>query len=221
MNTSRRALLFDFDGLVVDTESTWAEVFIEVLAEDGIHIGVDDVRPFVGVAAAEFEHLFTTFAAKHLPADWDRNHFRSRALPRLEARNTTLVALPGVVELVETARTMGWRTGIGTGSERKIVVERLERLRLSHAFEELVTVEDVKRGKPAPDIYLELAARLAVEPNDCIVLEDSAHGCDAAIAAGMQVIACPCGVTIGSAFPDGAHVVETLDGLDLHMLAAR
>ncbi len=220
MTTITRALLFDFDGLIVDTESIWAEVFIEVMAEDGITVGLDDVRPFVGVAAAEYERLFATFAVKHLPADWDRDRFRSRAIPRLDARNTSLVVLPGVVQLVGAARAAGWRTGIGTGSQREVITGRLDGLGLSQAFDAVVTIEDVERGKPSPDIYLELAARLGVEPSACVVLEDSAHGCEAAIAARMHVVACPCGVTIGSVFPDGAHVVETLDGLDLHVLAA-
>jgi beta-phosphoglucomutase-like phosphatase (HAD superfamily) len=73
-----------------------------------------------------------------------------------------------------------------------------------------VTRADVARGKPAPDIYLEVARRLEVRPEECLVLEDSAIGCEAALAAGMRVIACPSVVTAHCTFPAAATRVQSL-----------
>lgn len=74
----------------------------------------------------------------------------------------------------------------------------------------IVTRADVARGKPAPDIFLEAARLLGVEPRACLVLEDSPHGCEAALAAGMRVVACPSVVTAHCAFPEGVALVGSL-----------
>jgi beta-phosphoglucomutase-like phosphatase (HAD superfamily) len=82
-------------------------------------------------------------------------------------------------------------------------------------FDSIVTASDVGIGKPAPDIFLEVARQLDAAPKDCVVLEDSEPGCAAALAAGMAVIACPCEVTRESEFPAGVRVVESLEDLSL------
>ncbi len=92
----------------------------------------------------------------------------------------------------------------------------LERLDLLDRFDTIVHTREVARSKPAPDIFLETARRLELDPHDCLVLEDSLAGYEAAKAAGMEVIVCPCEVTRYSIFPDEAHVVETLLDLDLN-----
>jgi beta-phosphoglucomutase-like phosphatase (HAD superfamily) len=120
-----------------------------------------------------------------------------------------------VRELLDLALESGWRTGIGTGSGLPFVAPRLERLGVLDRFDAIVTRADVERGKPFPDIYLELARRLDVDPADCVVLEDSAPGCEAALAAGMRVIACPSVVTAHCELPDGVERVASLLEVEL------
>ncbi|MEX2394999.1 MAG: HAD-IA family hydrolase [Actinomycetota bacterium] len=211
----RRALLFDFDGLIVDTETMWAEIVIDALREDGVTIRMDDVRHLVGVAGHEFDEAWMRFSDAHLSEQLDRKTLMARVWPRCAETFPTLEVLPGVVELMAGARDRGWRTGLGTGSQMQTVGPRLDHHGLRENFDAIVTIDDVERGKPSPDIYLTLADRLEVAPESCIVLEDSVHGCEAALAAGMRVIACPCGVTRGSAFPADATVVASLLEIDL------
>jgi HAD superfamily hydrolase (TIGR01509 family) len=214
------ALLFDWDGLVIDTETTWARVFSEALAEKGYAIEVADLAHLVGVAGAEFEEEWARFAAKHLDPAFDRGTVIERILPQLQAAIDALEPLPGVVELLQLARDRSWRTGIATGSQRRYVLPRLERLGLDRWFDDLVTIDDVSRGKPSPDIYVELGRRLDVEPSRCVVFEDSSHGAHAAIAAGMRVIVCPCSVTTRHTFPDGALLVRSLADVQVGTLEA-
>ena len=209
------ALLFDWDGLVIDTETTWASVFSEALANSGYTVDLADLAELVGVAGAEFEEVWARFAAKHLDPGFDRGTVTEQVLPRLQEANDALEPLPGVVELLQLARDRSWRTGIATGSQRRYVQPRLERLGLDRWFDDVVTIDDVSRGKPSPDIYIELGRRLDVDPSRCVVFEDSAHGARAAIDAGMRVIVCPCSVTTRHTFPDGALVVRSL--ADVHV----
>ena len=214
----RRALLFDFDGLIVDTESAWARVLVDLLAEDGVSISMADVRPLIGVAGADFDREWDGFARRHLGDGFDRESLRDRAVPRLDAAHKDLDVLPGVGALLDGAREQGWRVGLGTGTQRATLMPRLEARGLVDAFDEIVTIDDVERGKPAPDIYLELARRLEVEPEGCVVLEDSVYGCAAALAANMAVVVCPCEATTGCEFPDGAVQTGSLADIDLEVL---
>lgn len=129
-----------------------------------------------------------------------------------------LPLLPGVTDLIDAGRERGWRIGIATGQERNHLIGSLTRLGIRESFDAIVTAADVPRPKPAPDIFLETARQLAVERLDCIVLEDSAAGYEAAAAAGMPVIVCPCGVSRFATFPNDALLVESLRDVDLDSL---
>jgi beta-phosphoglucomutase len=95
------------------------------------------------------------------------------------------------------------------------LLREFTRLDVGHFFAAVVTAADVARGKPAPDVFLATAAALGVEPADCVVLEDSPKGCAGALAAGMQVVACPSAVTAHCEFPDGVRIVDSLLSLSL------
>lgn len=203
-----RAILFDYDGLVVDTERTAADAVIAHVAEHGGTLSY-----------AEMGHLFGSTEVDHLWEDLIGSVCEGRlTLATLEAHlgatlpevNDALPPLPGVRELLAEARAAGLRTGLGTGSDRATVTPRLERHGLLELFDVIVTRADVARGKPAPDIFLEAARLLGVEPGACLVLEDSPHGCEAALAAGMRVVACPSVVTAHCAFPEGVTLVGSL-----------
>lgn len=201
-----RALLFDFDGLIIDSERVQAEAFIEIIGEWGATVTFED-----------FGHLLGTVDAGD---EWDRllDQWCGRNRAELDQRMAVVVPplmdalplLPGVRELLDVAHESRWRTGVGTGSGIEFVAPRLERLGVLDRFDAIVTRADVERGKPFPDIYLELARRLDVEPADCVVLEDSAPGCEAALAAGMRVVACPSAVTAHCPLPDGVERVASL-----------
>lgn len=198
--------MFDYDGLIVDSERQLAECIVEVIAGWGTTVTFED-----------FGHLFGTVDADHV---WDEllGDWCGRTLAELEAgvaplvrpRRDELELLPGVRELLDHARTADLRTAVATGNSRDVLRQRLGRLGIHEHFDAIVTRADVPRGKPDPDIYLEAARRLQVEPAECLALEDSVPGCEAAIAAGMRVVACPSAVTAHCAFPAEARRVTSL-----------
>lgn len=204
-------MVFDYDGLIVDSERVMAECMIEVVAEWGATITIEDIG-----------HLFGTVDAGHvwdeLLAGWcgrTRDELDDRLRVMVPPLKDALPLLDGVRDLLDAAHDAGLRVGIGTGNSYDILERRLGRHGIFDRFDAVVTRADVEHGKPAPDIYLEVARRLAVDPAECLVLEDSVPGCEAALAAGMRVIACPSVVSAHLAFPAGvrrvASLLETLD----------
>jgi HAD superfamily hydrolase (TIGR01509 family) len=199
------AVVFDFDGLMIDSESEVAACVVDVLARRGLVFSVADVA-----------HLFGSTDADE---EWDRAlapHGLSLAELRpsvdvvLRPRVDALPLLPGVLDVLDAAATLGWRTAIATGTDRPRLEAHLARLGLDGRFDVIVTRPEVARGKPAPDIYVEAAARLGAETAECLALEDSLPGCTAALAAGMRVVVCPSPVTAGCAFPASVRRVSTL-----------
>ena len=188
------ALIFDFDGLMIDSERVLAEAIIETLADLGATVTFED-----------FGHLFGTTEADH---EWDLllpqwcgrpvslSEVEERITPIIGPRVDALPLMPGVLDLIDAAHSAGWRTAVATGSDRRYVEPRLRRTGVLDRFDVIVTAAEVAKGKPAPDIYLETARRLAVDPSECVVLEDSRPGCEAAVAAGMRVVVCPSAVSL-------------------------
>ncbi|MHB8467342.1 MAG: HAD family hydrolase [Acidimicrobiales bacterium] len=208
-----RALIFDYDGLIVDTERLLAECIIEVLGELG-----------AVVRLADFAHLFGSIEMDH---EWDRlltlwlgremtsAEFDALVWPRYDEVRRNLAPLPGAVELVQAAHDAGWRVGLATGNDRASVLRQLRCFGVADMFDTVVGRGGVRVGKPAPDIFLKVADDLGVATGRCVVLEDSVPGCVAALAAGMRVVACPSIVTAHCEFPPDALRVASL--LDVHL----
>jgi HAD superfamily hydrolase (TIGR01509 family) len=210
------ALIFDYDGLMVDSERVMAECLVEALAQRGIE-----------VAIAEFGHLF---GSTEVDDEWERlmgvwsdqrltmTEVEALLTPVVRARVAELPLLPGVVELIDEASSHGWKVGLATGQSRLRLEPQLLRLGVRSRFDAIVTAAEVPRGKPAPDIFLAVAGLLDTEVADCIVLEDSVPGCRAALAAGMNVVVCPSLVTSACEFPGDVRKVESLRELGLAQL---
>lgn len=202
------AWIFDYDGLLVDSERIEADYVIEIVGEWG-----------VALTYADFGHLFGSVDSDH---HWDEllQGWCGRTLAELEAAiherlgdytiKEQLPLLPGARELLDAAKRRGIGIGLATGNTYAAVERRLGRHGVFDHFGAVVTRRDVALGKPAPDIFLEAARRLAVDPSACVVFEDSVPGCEAALAAGMRVIACPSVVSAHCEFPDGTERVASL-----------
>jgi HAD superfamily hydrolase (TIGR01509 family) len=203
------AVIFDFDGLLIDTERVEADCIIEVVSGWGRSISYVD-----------FGHLFGSVDADE---QWDEllERWCGRTAKELDSRlqclrpvvgpmKDALPLMPGVRKVLDRAHERRLRIGLGTGNTRETVQRRLGRHEIFQRFDAIVTRAEVTAGKPAPDIYLEVARRLAVSPELCLVLEDSVHGCEAALAAGMRVIACPTVVTEHCRYPTGVELVSSL-----------
>jgi HAD superfamily hydrolase (TIGR01509 family) len=205
-STAIRALIFDFDGVIVDSERVEADRIIEVLATWGAAVGYRDFGHLFGTVDAdrEWDELVARWCGR-TAAELERE-IRPAVTPLKDA----LPLMPGVRELLDLAHERRLPVGLGTGNTLTNLRRRLGRHGVFDRFDAIVTREEVVSGKPAPDIYVEVARRLGVPAPTCLVLEDSVPGCQAALAADMQVIACPTAVTAHCSFPVGAKVVDSL-----------
>jgi len=206
VDSDLEALIFDFDGLMIDSERVEADCIVEVVASWGHTLDYVDIGHLFGSvdADAQWEELLQKTCGRTV-AELDEQ------LHRLTGpRKDELPLLPGVQQLLDLAEERALRVGLATGNTKSILERRLGRHGVFDRFDAVVTRAEVERGKPDPDIYLEVARRLSVSPGECLVLEDSVPGCEAALAAGMKVIACPSVVTAHCAFPPDARRVASL-----------
>jgi len=210
-NTS--ALVLDFDGVMVDSDYVIARRVIDVLEAAGVHVGVADIGHLFGSFenGAEWDDFLDT----HLGGSYRVVDLRTDIAGPLSEAQDLLPLLPGVEEILIAAKSLNWLIGIATGQNRTRLEAYLNRFGIGEYFDEIVTGPEVSRGKPAPDIYLEVARRLRVDPVSCLAVEDSLPGVAAATAAGMNVLACPSRVTAHCRFPAGVPVVTSLVHLDL------
>lgn len=187
--TGIRAVVFDLDGLLFDTENLWMEEESRLLADYGVEYVADDRLATVG-------QTIDTSVAYYA----DRIGLPTSAIPALRKDLTERVRaamvqrlqpLPGAIELVRAIASAGVPLGIASNNDKDIVLLALEVAGLADAFDVVVSAEEVERTKPAPDVYLRACAALGVAPSEALALEDSSSGITAARAAGMLVYAVP------------------------------
>lgn len=210
-----RGLIFDFDGLIIDSETLTAKVAMEIVSERGGTSQLSDWTPLFGPVGPEVDEAWARTLTEILGPDADPDEFNALLSERPRPLTDDLQPLPGVLDVMKAAREKGWKLGLATGHQGTPLLNTLERLALRDQFDAIVHTREVARPKPAPDIFLEAARRLELPADECLALEDSLAGYEAALAAGMAVVVCPCEVTRYSNFPEDVDLVESLLELDL------
>ncbi len=206
------AVLFDFDGLIIDSETPLFDIWTAIYAEHGQTLtldawqhalgtqgGFDPVSDLLGRTARSCDPTALT-------ARVTAEHWRICANEPLQ---------PGIVERLDEARELGLRTAVASSSSAKWVRAWLSHHDLLSRFDVVCTRDDVARVKPAPDLFLLAAERLGVSAETCLVFEDSPNGIRAARAAGMRVVAVPRGLTRTLPLPDPDLVVDSLADVPL------
>ncbi len=181
------AVIFDLDGVLVDSEGVWDEVRMRFVEENGgtWHDGAQ--RDMMGMSSVEWSR----YVRDRLGVDMDPERIsREVADAVAEVYREKLPLLPGAVESVR-ALAADWPLGLASSSNRHVIDLVLELAKIADDFQVAVSSEEVGAGKPAPDVYLEAARRLQVDPQACVAIEDSTNGIRSAHAAGMAVIAVP------------------------------
>jgi HAD superfamily hydrolase (TIGR01509 family) len=181
------AVVFDLDGVILDTEQVWDEVREELTRERGGRWHERAQGDMMGMSSAEWSrYMHEELGLADSPEEINAEIVR-RMLARYEQR---LPLIDGAVEAVRRIAER-WPLGLASSSNRPLIDRALELSGLAALFRATVSSEEVPRGKPAPDVYLEAARRLEAAPERCAAVEDSANGIRSAAAARMRVVAIP------------------------------
>ncbi len=182
------AIIFDLDGVLVDSEGIGFETLRAHLRTYGVEYRVEDNEPFIGIN--DRDHFAALQAQHGLPASVDEliAEQTARLLAQIE---TGTVPMPGVPRVIERLGAAGYPLAVASSSLPPVIEGRLHAARVRHLFGAVVSSFEVPRGKPAPDVFLEAARRLGVPAEGCLVVEDSTHGLLGAKAAGMRCAVVP------------------------------
>lgn len=218
MGDDVQAVVFDLDGVLIDSEELWDEVRRDLAADSGRPWPAAATRAMLGMSTPEWSaYLVDEVGIPGRPED-----VASLVIDRMADRyRARLPLLPGAVEAV---RRLGerWPLGLATSSPRRLIDAVLAAAGLTSSFRVSVSTEEVTAGKPSPAVYLDAARRLGIDPRRGVAIEDSSNGLRAAAAAGLRVIAVP-----NAAFPPAedalglaAAVVRSLDDVTAELVTS-
>jgi HAD superfamily hydrolase (TIGR01509 family) len=212
-----RALVFDFDGLILETEMPSLQSWAEIYKEHGHDIPMDLWHSYIG-SDRGFEPI------EHLAALVGEGLDKVATQARRDQRKTELIAaldvIEGVRDYLDEARGLGLRLAVASSSSRTWVLGHLERLGLTAYWDVVRTRDDVERTKPAPDLYLSVTSALGVAPAEALALEDSPNGIAAAKSAGLRCVAVPNALTASMDLSAADLRLESLAKTSLDVLLA-
>jgi HAD superfamily hydrolase (TIGR01509 family) len=198
------AVIFDLDGVLIDSEPIWSEVRHSFVDAHGGHWAADADRRMMGMASMEWAEYLHRELGVAMPPD----EIVTEVVDRMVARyGQELPLVPGATEAV-TRLAARWPLGLASSSPVRLITPVLRRSGLAPMFRVATSTEEIGVGKPAPDVYLSVARDLGVEPGGCAAVEDSTNGLRAARAAGMRVIAVPM-----RAFPPDPDELDRADAV--------
>jgi len=180
-------VIFDLDGVIVDSEGAWNDARRELTEQSGGTWRAEAQRAMMGMSSLEWSRYMHDELGVAMPPD----EISDAVVARLERHyEEQLPLIPGAREAV-LQLAEGWPLALASSANPSIISLVLERSGLGASFEATVSSEEVAQGKPAPDVYLEAARRLPADPALCAAVEDSSNGLRSAAAAGMAVVAIP------------------------------
>lgn len=182
-----KGVLFDMDGVLVDSEPYICKAAIMMFRELGVNVRPEDFNPFIGMG----ENRYIGGVAEYHGVKVDIEHVKARTyeIYRIIVRGK-LTPLPGAREFISKCRNKGFRLALATSADKIKMEVNLKEIGLSHdSFDTIITGLDVENKKPFPEIYIKAAGMIGLEPRDCLVVEDAVSGIKAAISAGCKCLA--------------------------------
>lgn len=182
-----RAILFDFDGVIVRSEPLHKQTFLEILSPYGVK--VSEERWYQEFAGTGSRHIFRELM-KEYGIDGDANEMAERRRKRFIelAKQGHAAEMPGLRDFLEGLKGKNMKTAIVSGGHRSYIELLLETMKLGGFFDLIVTADDIPERKPDPEPFLRASRALGIDAADCLVIEDSYAGCKAANSAGMKIV---------------------------------
>lgn len=211
-----KAIIFDFDGTILDTETAWYEAFRGAYSARGAELTLETFSTCIGTSLDAFnpyEFINTLIEQPVKPAEFKQEvHQRHNALMK------TVQIRPGIEDYLKAAKNAGLKIGLASSSSRIWIDKHLKLLKIGSYFDCICTSDDVAKVKPDPELYLKAMERLGVKPQETVAIEDSPNGSRAAIAAGMYCVVVPNQVTKLLAFEPACMMAECLTDVDFNRL---
>ncbi|WP_420800258.1 HAD family hydrolase [Neobacillus terrae] len=196
-----KAIIFDFDGTIVDTESVWYELYREILFEEySLELPLEEFSKCIGTT----DEVLYAYIQEGTGKKVDRNKLEEAVKHRFSGKKEMLEVREGVLEKIKEAEDLGLKMALASSSSREWVDSFLEQFNLKSYFSVIKTREDVEKVKPDPSLYLKALEELGVEPFEALAIEDSANGVLAAVSAGMHCAVIPNQVTAQLKFHEKA-----------------
>jgi putative hydrolase of the HAD superfamily len=211
-----KAVIFDFDGLILDTETPEYETWRAIYREHGVALPIEQYLKVIGTdsSLAGFDpiaYLVEQTGNQSLGRELIYEEVRQRWLAVVDEKTI----LPGVVDQIEAAKDLGLGLAVASSSPHDWVDRHLDRHQIAHYFDHVICSDDVERVKPHPDLFLAALDALQAQPHEAIVYEDSALGITAAKQAGIYAVAIPNLLTIHSDFSHADRVIASLADVSL------
>jgi putative hydrolase of the HAD superfamily len=191
-----KAIIFDFDGLIIDTETPWFEAYKETMGFYNVDLPLEHYVKCIG---ADNTVLYEFFK-QQLGESCNIQEIEAKAKSIYKVKMKTPRAREGVKDYLQEAKNLGYKIAIASSSTREWVTHYLDELGLLNYFEVIITRDDVDKVKPAPDLYLKAVDALNISSSEALAFEDSLNGLQSALAAGLKCVIVPNPVTESLAF---------------------
>ncbi|MFH1587515.1 MAG: HAD family phosphatase [Candidatus Diapherotrites archaeon] len=210
-----KAVIFDFDGVIADTDSMWHGSIAEFMGKRNIELTEEDYENIVGKT---FSNKFQILKEKYgLDGDYDEFHNNTHIAATKKIAGE-LPLNPGVKELINSLEEMGIILAIASANSKKNIHLITDKFNLTDKFSVMVDIHDVTEHKPSPAVYLKTAEKLGIAPNECVAVEDTQLGVESAKNAEMKAIAVPGKFSKGQDFSRADLMVESLEEIDVEKI---
>ncbi|MFJ8352463.1 HAD family hydrolase [Bacillus paramycoides] len=201
-----KAIIFDFDGLIVDTETIWFQSFRDAVREYGGELPLEEFAKCIGTT----DEVLYAYLKEQLKEKFNEHALKEKVTTLHKEKMKIPKARDGVKEYLEEARELGLKIALASSSSKEWVVRFLEELQIREYFEVIKTREDVEKVKPDPALYRIAIEELGIELSEAVVFEDSLNGLKAAIAAGLKCVIVPNDVTRNLQFENHHLRIESM-----------
>lgn len=211
-----KAIILDFDGTIIDTETAWYIAFRDAYKEYDVNLTLETYSQCLGTSLQTFNPY--TYLNTHYNQSIDLDQFRKSVKERHEQLMEKETIRPGILPLLKEAKSNGLKIGIASSSERAWIDSYLQLLGIKSYFDYYCTADTVQKVKPDPELYLQALEKMNIRPEEAIAIEDSPNGARAAVAANIPTVVIKNKISTLLPFGEGHVTIDSLANYDLQHL---